>query len=110
MAPDQEKPDAPQAAGAYPQVTMVKFPEDQIKGDGFTQFDPATGWFWIGLRPEKFSFRTAWAYVKSQEFGLAQLFDQIEANRMLRAQIGAKGAQGRGVGKIIADLTKGIRR
>ena len=68
---------------------FVKFPEDQIKGDGFTQLDPNTGWLWVGINLNKFSFRDAWAFVKSQQFQMSQYMTQREQAAMLRAQLTA---------------------
>ena len=91
-----EKTDAaapPAAPGAQAPHQFVKFPEDQIKGDGFTQLDPNTGWLWIGINLQKFSFRDAWAFIKSQEFCVSQFLSQREQAAMVRAQLAAGGGK-----------------
>lgn len=62
-----------------------KFPE--VQGDGHAQYDPASGWCWIGINLKKFSFRDAWAFVKSQEFLVATSMSRLEQERMIRQQI-----------------------
>ena len=98
--------DSPEAAAPTPGGhVFVKFPEDQIKGDGFTQLDPNTGWLWVGINLNKFSFRSAWAFFKSQEFQVSQYLDQREQAAMLRAQIAAGGSKaGPGLAGLKAKL------
>lgn len=83
--------DAPPAAATAHQ--FVKFPEDQIKGDGFTQLDPNTGWLWVGINLNKFNFRDAWAFIKSQEFCISQYMSNREQAAMMRAQLAAGGGK-----------------
>ena len=82
----EQEQEAP-AASATNQHQFVKFPEDQIKGDGFTQLDPNTGWLWIGINLNKFNFRSAWAFIKSQEFQVSHYLDSREKQAMVRAQL-----------------------
>lgn len=94
-----------ETVAAPPERAFVKFPEDQIKGDGFTQLDVNTGWLWIGINLNKFSFRDAWAFIKSQEFNVSQYMSQRESAAMLRAQLTAKGGKtALNVGSIMSKL------
>lgn len=68
---------------------FIQFPEDQISGDGFTQLDPKTGWLWIGIKLHKFSFRDAWAFLKSQEYMVSSYMTQKENENMMRARLAA---------------------
>ncbi len=85
-------------AAAPPARQFVKFPEDQIQGDGFTQLDPNTGWLWVGINLNKFNFRDAWAFIKSQEFAISQYLSQREQAAMMRAQLAVDGRGGNGGG------------
>ena len=93
------------APGATTAHQFVKFPEDQIKGDGFTQLDPNTGWLWIGINLNKFSFRDAWAFIKSQEFTVSSYLSQREQAAMMRAQLAAGGKAGPGLGGLVKKLS-----
>lgn len=88
---------------APPQRTFVKFPEDKIQGDGFTQLDPNTGWLWIGINLSKFSFRDAWAFIKSQEYMVSSYLSQREQQAMMRAQL-AQGKAGGGISGLVKKL------
>lgn len=87
---DAAKPDAQAAAAADGRV-FLDFDESRIKGDGFTQLNPKTGWFWVGINLNKFSFRDAWAFIKSQEYLISSYLTQRENAAMIRAQLANKG-------------------
>ena len=99
---DTKVKDEPAAA---PEHNFMKFPEDQITGDGFTQVDPNTGWLWIGINLNKFSFRDAWAFIKSQEFSVSSYMSQREQAAMVRAQLaGAQPKQKAGIAAMAHKL------
>lgn len=101
-ASQKEVPAEEAAAAPQPQQNYATFPE--IQGDAFTQYNPESGWLWIGVKLPKFSsFRDAWAFVKSREFDFAQAFTQIERKRMLEAQLSVKSAPD-GIKKFLAKL------
>lgn len=56
-------------------------------GQGFSQFDPKTGWAWIGIHLPSFSFRDAWSFIKSQEYMISSTYTKIDQERAMRAQI-----------------------
>lgn len=91
---------AKQEEAAQEKMQHVQFekymPEQYAKSDGFTQMNPETGWYWIGINLNKFSFRSAWAFIRSQEFAIAQYMDQREQQTMIRAQLANAAPKARG--------------
>lgn len=99
--PPAKTEDAP---AAPPARSFIQFPENQIQGDGFTQVDPKTGWLWIGINLNKFTYRDAWAFIKSQEFSVSSYMTQREQAAMVRAQLA--GAAPKDKGGIVAMAAK----
>ncbi len=85
------------------QAEHLQFPEDKIQGQGFSQYNPKTGWLWVGIHLPSFLRHTAWAFVTSQRFLFEQAFDNIEQERMRRMQLTA-GGKGNGRHGFIPNL------
>lgn len=81
---------------APPERTFIKFPEDQFQGEGFTQLDPKTGWLWIGINLQKFTFRDAWAFIRGQEYMVSSYMTGLEQQAMVRARIASAAPKERG--------------
>ena len=77
-------------------VEYLRFPESEIKGpedqhaSAFTQHDPSTGWLWIGIKADEFTFRRAWGYILQHYAMLDQLFTEIEKQREIRRKLLSK--------------------
>lgn len=78
MSEEEKNPET----AAPPQPAMRQFHEETIAGQGFSQYDQTTGWVWIGLKLPMWSFRSAWAFIRSQEFMISSAFDKIEQDRI----------------------------
>ena len=119
----EETKDAPETA-AGPEMRgpdPLKFPEDQIKLPNpnekpcfFSQYDPATGWVWVGCNTQLTTFRSAWGFFLKAYGMLDQVFTQIEAKRARLAMLSMKDAGNgapapRGIAGMISRLTGGRR-
>lgn len=91
---------------ATPEPNTIKFPEDKIQGQGFSQYDQKTGWLWVGLKLPAFTFRTAWAFIRSQEFLISQAFDGIENARIQAMNIARGGKPNGALANVLANLRK----
>jgi hypothetical protein len=101
-----EQTEAKNAAPPEPQTRP--FHEETIKGQGFSQYDRKTGWIWVGIHAPSFTFRSAWAFIRSQEFMFTQAFDVIDNERAVRASL-AQAANGKGPG-FMANLAEKLKR
>jgi|ERR1035437_6025549 hypothetical protein len=93
-----------EAAPAKP--TFLAFPEASITGDGFTQVNPETGWLWIGINLNKFSFRDAWAFITSQQFTVSSICTQREQQAMMRANLQPNAGGRRGIASVMDKIRK----
>ncbi len=59
----------------------------QVQGDAFSQFDPATGWFWIGLRIPAFDMTGAKEFIAAQGFQLWQVFRQLQQAAVAKSKL-----------------------
>lgn len=89
-----------------PQPKDFSKAEADIPGQGFSQFDPKTGWLWIGIKPQSFSRDTAWAFIQSQKFMFFHLYDQLMAELQKRTTL-AQATHGRpgAIQKLINGIT-----
>lgn len=80
----EEKIEAPQAESS---TEALQFPTP--KGDGISQFDPKTGFIWIGINIAKFPEKDAQAFIRSQEFMIAQIYTQMAVAAQQRMKLAA---------------------
>ena len=99
---EQQNPVTPQ-----PEANHLAFPEDKIQGQGYSQYNPKTGWIWIGIKLQFFNFRTAWAFITSQKYLVSTVFDQIENERMRKMAIANPGGKNNNpLSRMLAGLRK----
>jgi hypothetical protein len=99
MSEQEESQSVPQAESPH-----LEFPEDKIQGQGYSQFNPKTGWLWIGLKLPAFNFRTALAFIHSQEYLVSSVFDTIEGERMRKMALANPKGNGNPLMRILQTL------
>lgn len=91
---DIKEAEPQEAATQTAETPNMEFPKPA--GQGFSQYDPGTGWIWIGLHAPSFQFRDAWAFIKSQGYLVSSVFTKLEKERMMRSQLANAAPKAKG--------------